>query len=142
MPYNIGYAIYDFISGAAITGVLLLLGPLTDGLKKTWQISKAVISLLSNYDPNTGLSKILKKDKNKDKINDDDKKIIELKTKEAQEWIEKGDYDTEEYKKQKTEMEKLFNPIIMKIYNDIPMEAKGMSGMPGDLPETRIEDID
>lgn len=81
-------------------------------------------------------------EKNKDKINDDDKKIIELKTKEVQEWIEKGDYDIEEYKKQKAEMEKIFNPIIMKIYNDIPMEAKGMSGMPGDLPETKIEDID
>lgn len=49
--------------GVALTAVTVLLNPLIDGLSVAWNMGKAFFQLLNNYDPQTGLSKILKEDK-------------------------------------------------------------------------------
>lgn len=48
--------------GTAIAAITLLFDPLVKMLSKAWTAGKVFIQLLSNFDENTGMSKVLKKD--------------------------------------------------------------------------------
>lgn len=98
---------------------------------------------LENYMYN--LTNTASDEKNKDKINEVDKKLIEEEIKQLNEWMSIGEHSTNEYKSKKTELEKKCMPIMMKIYKDTMPDINNtdnMQGMPGDIPETRVEDID
>jgi L1 cell adhesion molecule like protein len=76
------------------------------------------------------LQNALKDDKNKEKFDESDIKIINDETKKVQEWMDEKEYETEEYKNKKSELETVCLPVMMKIYKD-QMPGDGM-GMPGD----------
>ena len=48
--------------GLAITAVTLLFNPLVAAFKKVWTAGKVFFQLLGNFDENSGLSKVLRKD--------------------------------------------------------------------------------
>lgn len=48
--------------GIAIAGLTLLFNPLISGLKRAWQAGKVFFQLMGNFDENSGLSKVLKRD--------------------------------------------------------------------------------
>lgn len=48
--------------GTAITAITLLIGPLVKILGKAWTAAKVFFQLLTNFDENSGMSKVLKKD--------------------------------------------------------------------------------
>lgn len=48
--------------GAALAGVIALFGPFTTLITKAWTAAKVFFQLLTNFDPDTGMSKVLKKD--------------------------------------------------------------------------------
>jgi len=71
-------------------------------------------------------------DKLKDKFSDDDKKAVSEKANEILKWLEENQSaEKDEFEHQQKEMEKVFNPIITKVY-----QAAGgpPGGMPGGFP--------
>jgi heat shock protein 1/8 len=66
-------------------------------------------------------------EKMREKFTEDDKKCIQETCAATLQWLEgKADADASEYEGKKKEMEGLFNPIMMRIY-----QATGGAGMPG-----------
>ncbi|XP_077397228.1 heat shock protein family A (Hsp70) member 8b [Festucalex cinctus] len=67
-------------------------------------------------------------DKLKDKISDDDKKMILDKCNEVISWLDKNQSaEKEEFDHQQKELEKVCNPVMTKLY-------QGAGGMPGGMP--------
>lgn len=75
-------------------------------------------------------------DKLKDKIEDSDRQTITAKIDETQKWMDANSLaDKEEFEHKQKELEKIFNPIISKVYQGAggaPPGAEG--GMPGGFP--------
>jgi len=71
-------------------------------------------------------------DKYKDKISEDDKKVIVDKCKDALDWIESNaESEKEEFEEKQKELEKVCSPIIAKLYQGGEGGEGGMGGMGG-----------
>jgi len=81
---------------------------------------------------------ILDDEKLKDKFTDEDRKAITDKADEIMKWLEDNpSAEKDEFDHHQKEMEKVFNPIISKVYQaagGAPGGAGGMPGFPGGFP--------
>jgi len=80
----------------------------------------------------------LDEEKLKDKVTDDDRKAVKDKADEIMKWLEDNpSAEKDEFDHHQKEMEKVFNPIISKVYQaagGAPGGAGGMPGFPGGFP--------
>merc|ERR1719493_500594 len=74
----------------------------------------------------------LDEEKLKDKFTDDDRKAIKDKADEIMKWLEDNpSAEKDEFDHHQKEMEKVFNPIISKVYQAAGGPPGGAGGMPG-----------
>jgi len=74
-------------------------------------------------------------DKLKDKISDEDRKIVKDKCDEVISWLDSNQTaEKEEYDYQQKELEKVCNPIVTKLYAAGGGAPGGAGGMPGGMP--------
>mgnify|MGYP001121646050 CR=1 FL=1 len=79
------------------------------------------------------LRNTLNDDKLKEKLTNEDKRQLEKAIDEAVSWLDKNqEAAKEEYEHQQKEIEKIANPIMMKLYGQ--SGAPGAGGMPGGFP--------
>ncbi len=83
------------------------------------------------------IKSVLNDDKQKDKITDDEKSEITTAIQETLKWLENNTMaEKEEYEDKYKELEKLFTPIMNKIYQNNSMPEGMPGGMPGGMPES------
>ena len=77
----------------------------------------------------------MNEEKLKDKFTDDDKKVIEDKSKEILQWMEGNpNAEFQEYEAKQKEMDAVFHPIMTRIYKETGGPPGGAGGMPGMPP--------
>jgi heat shock 70kDa protein 1/2/6/8 len=77
----------------------------------------------------------LKDEKLKDKIKEDERKKVENLVEESSKWLESNhDAAAEEFEKRQKALEEIFNPIMMRVYQETGGAPGGAGGMPGGMP--------